>query len=440
MKLERQFSQELTPDLRQETANKFREVRSRPDNYKDLKKTSPDGLPVEYNSWPDVAENFVELKKDIFGKIFKTEKYKERVGTLENNLKRKKESDIDTIKREYEKKFNEILENCPLSQEDRNKYLSTEAMEEMSLDNYLILLERLSGEAFYHVTRYGVRENTFMSTGGGHTAGEGDFVDNFTPLLKDKSINSATSTILKTNEISINEEVVSSWIKEGKTVDEIVDKVMEEYGSDYFLDSESAHFSYGRDFHHMYGAENDYKFYFYYPVEYILHNDFYQKSREAIAIGQGYINNSNGIDQQYNDFEIFNFGAGVPIDAGILCISDDAAVDPETGSQYFLKDGQPEIDANGEFKKPTKTISSREYWEKYFQEHPKLKPSKIIYGHFETTTYNVDENLESLANKKNIYKQDEQKTKEFKDYEKMTRKEIESIVRKKIKNIETKLN
>ena len=52
----------------------------------------------------------------------------------------------------------------------------------------------MSGEAFYHVTRYGVRENTFMSTGGGHTVGEGEFLDNLTPLLKDGYIKDCTTT------------------------------------------------------------------------------------------------------------------------------------------------------------------------------------------------------------------------------------------------------
>ena len=39
-------------------------------------------------------------------------------------------------------------------------------------------------------------------------------------------------------------------------------------------------------------AEDDYKFYFYYPVEYILHNDFYQKTREGqITLGMNTYHN-----------------------------------------------------------------------------------------------------------------------------------------------------
>ena len=435
MKLERQFAKELAPDLRKETAEKLKAARRQPTDYDNLKKEFSGKIPSEYEQFYGFQENAERMKKDIFGKIFKTEKYKERLAYFKETLAIKKEYEIKNAKRDYDTKLKEIMRDCPLSEEERDKYLTTEVIEKMPLDEYLVLLERLSGEAFYHVTRYGVRENTFMSTGGGHTVGEGDFVDNFTPLLKDGYINSATSTILKSKELSINEEVVSNLFKSGKTVDEIVDKVMTEYGSDYFLDSESAHFSYGKDFHHMYGAENNYKFYLYYPVEYILHNDFYQKSREAIKIGEGYINNRYGISQQYNDFEIFNFGKGVSTKAGLLCVSADVAVDPETGSQYLLNNGQPQLDENGEFKKPPKTISSREYWEKYLKEHPELGLNKVIYGNFGTWTDKEDENLQNLADKKNIYKQDEAKTQEFKDYEKMTREEVGLIVRKKIEDI-----
>ena len=434
MNLERRFSKELAGDLRKETAEKLRKARKTPTNFTELKNEidATKKLPEEYDPLPHIKENFEELKKNIFGKIFKTEKFKKQELLLSKYLESKKESDIERARREYSKKFNEILTKCPLSPEEREKYLSTEAMEKMSLEDYLTLTKRLSGEAFYHVTRYGVRENTFISTGGGHTEGEGGFIDGFTPLLKDGNINSATSTIIKDPiraQSIVSQEAIENFKKEGLPLDEAVDKIMAAYhASPYYLDRESAHFSYGKNLHTMYGGEKEYKFYFYYPVEYIMQNDFFHGTREVqIKIGQGYYNNRSGIDQQYNDFEIFNFGKGVPINAGILCIDGNIRVDTETGSQYLTKNGKPEKDENGEFKKPEKTISSQEYWENYFKLHPEMKPSKVMYSGFYTSTNDSNPDLESSSERKKIWNQDESKKEEFSEYSKSVRKELREV-------------
>lgn len=449
MNLERKFSKELAGDLRKETADKIREARKKPSNFEDLKKETKKTkvLPQEYESQVLIKESFESIKKNIIGRIFKTEKFREQSLFLSEMLQNKKDSYIEHAYEEYNQKFNEILKNCPLTAEEREKYLSTESMEKMSLEDYLSLVKRLSGEAFYHVTRYGVRENTFMSTGGGHTQGEGSFVDGLTPLLKDGNINSTTSTIIK--DLSkvksvVDKETIENFKKDGKSVDEVVDKIMASYGTEYFLDRESTHFSYGKELHNMYGGEKGYKFYFYYPVEYILQNDFYQSTREGqIQIGNGYYHNKRGIDQQYNDFEIFNFGKGVPINAGVLCIDADIRVDPKTGSQYLIQNGKPEVDENGKFKKPENTISSQEYWENYFKIHPEIKPSKVIYGNFYTSNYDENADLKNFAESKEISNQDKSKKEEFLDYSKSSRKILRKIfteiVEEKYKEIDSDL-
>lgn len=434
MNLERIFSKDLAGDLRKETADKIKEARNQPGSFSELKSVTE--LPDDYDHFGELKEKIEVAKKDIFGKIFKTEKYKELTSEVDELLKIKKESDVNKAQREYQKKFDNILKNCPLSETEREKYLATEAMEEMPLEDYLVLLKRLSGEAFYHVTRYGVRENTFESTGGGHSAGEGSFVNSITPLLEDGHINSATSTMINTPDrlsSSVKSEVIEKLKNEGKTADEIVNLVMSELDTGYFLDRESTHFSYGKDLHHMYGGEDNYKFYFYYPVEYILQNDFFHKTREQITIGKGYYDNRAGIDQTYNDFEIFNFGEGVSTKAGILCITGDIQVDPETGSQYLLNNGKPELDEDGNFKKPSTTISSKEYWDDYFTKHPEIKPNKIIYDNFATGTHEHNQDLEKLAKNKEVYSQSEEKQKEFKEYETSTRDILKGMIQEIVK-------
>ena len=445
MKLERQFSKELAQELREETANKLKDARKKPESFSELRKgmKGKKELPEDFNTWSEFKQEIEALKKDIWGRIFKTEEYKKQELYINQVLVVKRKHDILKVQKEYNEKFNEILENCPLTEEEKSKYLSTEAMENMELDDYLVLLKRLSGEAFYHVTRYGVRENTFMSTGGGHTLGKDSFINSFEPLLKDCNINSCASTILKDVNWAksiINKEAIINFKKEGKSKDEIVDILMRGFASDYFLDMESAHFSYGKELHHMYGGEDNYKFYYYYPVEYILYNKFFHSTREGqLKIGRGYSYNRGGIDQQYNDYEIFNFGKGVPIRAGILCITGDAEVDPETGSQYILKNGKPEMDEKGKFKKPERTITSKEYWKNYFKFNPELKLKKIIYGNFGTGTYKSNQDLENWAENKKIHNQDQGKIEEFKKYQKDIREKIrkvfENIIEEEFDNV-----
>jgi hypothetical protein len=436
MGLERQFSKELAQELRDETANKLNDARKKPESFSELRKgmKGKKELPEDFNTWSEAKQEIEALKKDIWGRIFKTEEYKKQELYINQVLVEKRKYDIWKVQKEYNEKFNEILENCPLTEEEKSRYLSTEAMENMELDDYLVLLKRLSGEAFYHVTRYGVRENTFMSTGGGHTEGEGRFINSFEPLLKDGRINSFASTIVKDINRAkslINKEEILSFKKEGKSVDEILDIMMRGLSSAYFLDAESAHFSYGKELHHMYGGEDNYKFYYYYPVEYFLHNDFFHSTREGqINIGKDYFHNKCGIEQQYNDFEIFNFGKGVPINAGILCITGDVEVDPETGSQYLLKNGKPEMDEKGKFKKPDNTISSKEYWENYFKSNPEIKPNKIIYSEYNTISYKQSHDLENWAKTKNIHYQDENKKQEFVEYRNNSKEEIRKLFKK----------
>lgn len=440
MNLEKQFAKQLAPELRKETADKIREVRNRPGSYEELKKSGAKELPADYEGWDKAQECFAQLKKDIIGKIFKTEKYREAEASLNSIFKVKNQHDIENIQAVYERRLREIMKDCPLTPEEKDKYLTTAALEEMPLEDYLTLLKRLSGEAFYHVTRYGVRENTFMY----HNGGEGSFINTLIPLLKDGHINSFASSLMKDPKVvseSLDSEKIREWLRQGKESERIIkDLVANHYIGDHFLDRESTHFSYGEDKHHMYGCENDYKFYFYYPVEYIVHNDFFHKTRESdLVIGRSMLNLNTSISQQYNDFEVFNFGEGVPTGAGLLCITGNIPVDPLTGSQYLLKDGCPEKDENGNFKKPEKTISSQEYWEKYFGEHPEIKPNKLIFGNFSTYDMKGNEELEKEAAGKNIFKQSEEKMTEFKEYERQVKAEITRICEEKVRELKAEV-
>ncbi len=392
MSLERQFEHKFAGDLRKNTADKLRAARKKPSTFEELRKEE---TPPEYES-QSIRESIEDINRSVFARIFKTEAFREKESILNELLQSHKKCDIEKIRQEYKERFEDILVKCPLTQEEKEEYLSTEALEKMSLDDYLILLKRLSGEAFYHVTRFGIREGVLPAMADSDSGHLGKFVNTIEPLLRDGNLKDCVTTII-TNEEHAQRAITTKFIQDskraGRSVEEVVEKYLKDFRTEQYLDRESVHFSYGKDSHSKYGGENNYKLYFYYPVEYILHNDFYFNSRGGgIDIGAGYQTNDNGVQSQYNDFEIFNFGKGVPVDAGILCITGDVQVDPETGSQYRMENGQPVVDDSGNFVKPEKTITSKQYWENYFNLHPELRPSKVMYDEYRTASHvrNVD--------------------------------------------------
>ena len=137
--LRRAFSKQLAPELRQETAQQLREARKKPITFEKAKKFSG-----EFRD-PKIEKNASEMKRNIFSRWFNTWDYRELKGDLEERLKLEREWDIENAKINFEKKFEEVLRNSPLTEEEQGKYLSEETMASMPLDDYLVLLKRLSG-------------------------------------------------------------------------------------------------------------------------------------------------------------------------------------------------------------------------------------------------------------------------------------------------------
>lgn len=432
MNLEQKFSKDLAADLRDETAKKIKAVRARSlaeeiDKRK-KKETSKEGILLSLE----------KIKREILNKLSKTDQDRNDQAFIESTFKARKEFDIKQIKAEYQEKFNEIMASCPLSEQEREEYLNTENLEKMSLDDYLVLLKRLSGEAFYHATKYGIRESHSITNRFNHIEKEGQFVDSLSPILADGKIRSMLSTIIsneeKINRI-INPILLKSLKESGASLEETADVLVTTYyNTNHPIDKESVHMSYGKELHEMYGGEKGYPIYFYYPVEYILQNDFFYSHRAGkIEIGSGNFKNQRDINLPHNDFEIFNFGEGVPINAGILCIDGKIMVDSKTGSQYLLdEDGRPKFGDDGSYIKALGTISAQEYWENYFKLHPELKPSKVMYESFSTEAENDNENLKEWAMSKDIFKQNKETWQAFVEHTKKDREALKQIIMKAI--------
>lgn len=432
MSLEQKFSKDLAPDLRDETAKKIKAVRARSLEEEIIKRKQRESAPGEL--WQELKR----IKQELLSKLITTDQARETEAFIAESFQARKAYDIEQIQREYQEKFKEIMAKCPLSEAEREEYLSTENLEQMPLADYLTLLSRLSGEAFYHSVKYGAREGHSVTNRFNHLEKEGQFIDNLRPILTDGKIRSLLSTIITDEEEVkriINPSLVKILKESGSSLTEATDTLLGSYyNTNHPIDRESVHMSYGQDLHNFYGGEKNYPIYFYYPIEYILQNDFFQANRaRGIKIGAGHFKNQRDLNMPHNDFAIFNFGEGVPINAGLLCIDGEVRVDPKTGSQYMLEAGQPKIGLDGEYVKATETIRAKEYWEQYFELHPELKPSKVIYEAFSTYAKQESESLKEWAKTKEIFQQDIEKRKEFAEHTEKDREALREIIRRAIK-------
>lgn len=473
MNLEKQFSKKHTPGLRDELAQQIKEKRH--------------GYSSDWKEWNKSEDNFEDeklnvesgkLKKDFVGRIFKTKEFMQKELLWKDLVGQRRKEEIEELKDTFKERLSDTLKNIPLSKEEQDKYLSEETLVSMDMDDYLLLVKRLSGHYVSHVTRYGIREQTFMSTGGGHTKSKGEFIDNFTQILETKKLNSFFTNLLDKTDYA--KEVIKDYIAVLKEHDrdiskeEILDKVSSRLLGDVMPsgtrkgDKSGFHVGVNDILSHYYGSEINYDIYFYYPAEVVAKNYYHDISLKA------YPNARNS--DWYNDQIIFTQGKGIPVDAGICCIPESIEVDKNTGSQYKLDENmKPILDSvtqnhieffreeGGEYGlfrkildqlkdtkkdqknkseelqrvseelkfknydiflkfyenyrrtngcdlerfykqnqmiyiKPEKEklVTSKEFWENYFNKNPDKKPNKIIYSGKFITYSHTDEKKEKV--------------------------------------------
>lgn len=414
-KFERKFSKELAQETRDETAQKLSEARKHPTDFNSAKK-NPEIL--TYNETKEIAQ---EMQKITWGRLVKNELWREKVTRLEELLAIEKENKLKEIQKEYKNKIDAIMKTSPLTSEEQEKYLNEETLKSMSLENYLVLMKRLSGNYLSHVSRYGIREK--KNTEWFHQYGIDEFHDSFEKILGSKTLHSFKVNFIEDNyPISIVDEYISQNISlpENELIENAYKLVIE---SDFELDKDSVHMALNTKTL-TYGAEGN--FYFYFPSEVIGYN-YYHKTRWGEGKNlQSYDSNRN--NHTWNDYEIFNFNEGIPINVGITCIPCDLEVDRETGSQYKLVDGNPVFDDQGNLIKASNTITSREYWEAYFKKYPSKRPSKIIWGNIGSYAIK-NEGYDELFTNKDVYSSQLLENEKYKEYE----TEINLKLKEKIK-------
>ncbi len=409
-RLDRYFSKRFAQELRDETAKELRGARGISVRAKDWSLEDVDYYAGEHGR--DLHKRLTDVS---LRRLFKTKEYRDDLSAFADVTAHAKNHRIDEARRNYQEQLKNILNNEPLSRDEMDFYLPVDRIKGLDTKDYLTLCERLSGYTLNHVSRWGLRLNWIDGgAGGGHKQGFGTYLREFAEVLRDGALKSKQQRFIDGDD-SINESLkrTSEELEPGhKVMDEMHQQICHDY---YAGGSAGVHFS-SNDFLTGYGCEPNYDVSVKLPLEVALYN-FLNDINGRGPIGQ--------LDA-WNDNCIFE---DVPLDAGFVFIPGDLKVDPETGSQYLVRDGRAvysseelkqgfdDVASTGNIRllrdylnkanplqRPDSTVTSEEFWGNYFAQHPEEQPNHLIYGSDRNFgNWDLWESYKHLVDKNNIH-------------------------------------
>ena len=476
----KQFSRENSQEERDSIATAIRERRRERDEWRAEQKTRMEGkenVEAELEALREQIDtysndSFLRKIKDYFAYRNVKAELAEKSGELTTA-----EDSVDQWKSEKPEfqEVNALLKNfydgekekwatAGYTPENLAKQLTEENLAKLSIDDYATLMRRFPGEMLTHVTRQGIRDHAESFW---HSAGVGAFQNGFKEMLADGNLRSSLGIALQEHS---KEEAMAKFLH----LDDLHSRddalAMHKNKFDYsmasgdaFADSAAIHLASEQVMDNMYGSERGNEIFIAYPSAYVASQLRYG--------GKGTLADRGS--SQHNDKWVYTKDQeGMPLDAGLVFIPEDAKVDPETGSRYKISEnGEPIVPQQrtnealtARFEKPgfvqtfvqqlprrmnqapkqdrsalaeaafsefgitdpetqhalldprlidkladlwgqedenekyknifTKyfhqnaenpyelaenTISSREFWEKHFQENPDQRPSKVVY-------------------------------------------------------------
>ncbi len=242
--------------------------------------------------------------------------------------------------------------------EDIAEQFTEEKLSALSVEEYAELMKRFPGEMVTHVTRQGIRDHAPMRE---HSAGLGEFHNNFTSMLVDGRMRSAIGIALQEH---TKEDAMVKFLKldrldellPGDTVTSPREKALMMHESNFeysssssfaaYADKSSVHMAAELVLDDIYGGEHGNEIFFAYPSAHVASQFRYS----------GDLTDEGG--DKHNDKWIYTKDhEGMSLDAGLTFIPEDAMVDPKTGSRY-------EVDAEGS---PTPSKGARELLDARFQ-------------------------------------------------------------------------
>ena len=222
------------------------------------------------------------------------------------------------------------------SKEDIAEQFSEQHLASLNLEDYALLLKRFPGEMVTHVTRQGVRDHGSSIW---HTAGIGSNHDGFKDMLESGKLRSALSIAMQEHdkEVAIAEFLHLDRAGSREDALSLVESKFDWNlaSNNAYADVNSVHVASEHVADAMYGAEKGNEVFVAYPSAYVASQLHYG--------GKGMLTDANA--SAHNDKWIYTKdGEGMPLDAGLIFIPEDADVDVGTGSQYELGEGDEPIE------------------------------------------------------------------------------------------------
>ncbi len=261
--------------------------------------------------------------------------------------------------------------------EDISKQFTEDNLSKLSIDEYALLMKRFPGEMITHVTRQGIRDHAGMRE---HTAGLGKFHNNFTDILTDGRIRSSIGIALQEH---TKEDAVVKFLKldhldellPGDTKTTPREKALLMHGSNFehsmsssfatYADKSSVHTAAEVVLDGIYGGERKNEIFIAYPSAYVASQ--FQHTGKL----------TDGDHDKHNDTWIYTKDhEGMPLDAGLVFIPEDARVDPKTGSRYEISADNSPIKNEAAYKGLEQIAVSHEF-EAIYQQIMGLSPEQL---------------------------------------------------------------
>ncbi len=269
-------------------------------------------------------------------------------------------------------------EEIPLTKEEIEREFSAENLSKLPLNDYVKLLRRVPARFVTHVTRQGIRDHVSH-----HYSGSEQYSGGFEKIIEAGKLQSVLEQYLQgvvTRDVV--KQVLSDHLKipqDFDTVEEArehIDDFLNRSRSNMLVSSEIAdqralHVAMDHVADDFYGGERGNEIFFAYPTAYVAAHNYLAPQKTAFR--KGLELNAEERSSEYNDFWIRNKknGAGeLPVDAAIVFIPENAAVDPKTGSRYALGPDRKPLPNTDQIEKLKKIIASPEMkvlWPKMYE-------------------------------------------------------------------------
>ncbi|MCK9379020.1 MAG: hypothetical protein M0P97_02655 [Candidatus Moranbacteria bacterium] len=213
----------------------------------------------------------------------------------------------------------------PYTKEDIAQNFTEEHLSSLSTDDYVELLKRFPGEMLTHVTRHGVRDHANL---GNHQKGLGEYNNALDVVLQKKELRSAIGIALQEN---TKEDAIAKFLQldNCQDRDSALGRIQGKFKAGIigdphaFADSTAIHLAAEEVADSFYGSEKGNEIFFTFPSA-------------MIASQYEFSGNLSSVSNSNDQFIWPDIEKGLPLDAGIAFIPEDAKVDPENGSRYHL--------------------------------------------------------------------------------------------------------